>query len=301
MLNTQSITIYIKDVLENDTDRAYTKKQAKRVIKEIESLDTHNKCVLISFKGVIVTREFLTELVEYVYDNRGINLNFTDFDKNQNILINEATKIYLDNKFTTRNTKTITPKLISLKAKQSNKFLNNYEATYEIDSKHTKVYELVSRNKELTPKYFGAGARAVGPDGIGIIAFNEGATKILLQKEFRMACGEWVYNFPGGLVDKGETPREAAKRELKEETGLEIIKTIKVLPQAYTSVGISNELVTTVICLADGKIKPSNSIDEQIEAKWYTKDEIRKLLEEHKPMSLRTQSFLWMWVTDLSL
>ena len=32
-----------------------------------------------------------------------------------------------------------------------------------------------------------------------------------------MAVGGWVYNFPAGLIDPGETPEVSAARELKEE------------------------------------------------------------------------------------
>lgn len=35
-----------------------------------------------------------------------------------------------------------------------------------------------------------------------------------------MATGEWVYNFPAGLIDAGEEPQQSAKRELWEETVL---------------------------------------------------------------------------------
>ena len=38
-----------------------------------------------------------------------------------------------------------------------------------------------------------------------------------------MSVGDYVYNFPAGLIDEGETPEVAAKRELKEETGLDLI------------------------------------------------------------------------------
>ena len=42
--------------------------------------------------------------------------------------------------------------------------------------------------------------------------------RILLNYEYRLAVGEWVYNYPAGLIDDGETIAEAAVRELKEET-----------------------------------------------------------------------------------
>lgn len=43
--------------------------------------------------------------------------------------------------------------------------------------------------------------------------------KILIQRRFRHAEG-MVYEFPGGAIDAGESPEQAARRELFEETGL---------------------------------------------------------------------------------
>ena len=43
--------------------------------------------------------------------------------------------------------------------------------------------------------------------------------KILIKKEFRYPVGEVIYDSVGGKIDKNETPLQAAKRELKEETG----------------------------------------------------------------------------------
>lgn len=42
---------------------------------------------------------------------------------------------------------------------------------------------------------------------------------MLLQKQFRPPLGQVVIEVPAGLVDEGETPEEAAVRELREETG----------------------------------------------------------------------------------
>lgn len=47
--------------------------------------------------------------------------------------------------------------------------------------------------------------------------------KVLIQQRFRRDKG-MVFEFPGGSIDHGETPEQAAKRELWEETGLENLK-----------------------------------------------------------------------------
>ena len=61
-------------------------------------------------------------------------------------------------------------------------------------------------------------------DGVVIIMTDAGGEKILLNKEFRMAVGECVYNFPAGLIDSGETPKEAAARELRKKQDLRLLR-----------------------------------------------------------------------------
>jgi 8-oxo-dGTP pyrophosphatase MutT (NUDIX family) len=43
--------------------------------------------------------------------------------------------------------------------------------------------------------------------------------KLIATKEYRHPTGKWVLGCPGGRIDTGESPIEAAKRELLEETG----------------------------------------------------------------------------------
>ncbi|KHJ31603.1 putative adp-ribose pyrophosphatase [Erysiphe necator] len=58
-------------------------------------------------------------------------------------------------------------------------------------------------------------------DAVGIVAILDLPTgpEIVLQKQFRPPVNTVCIEIPAGLVDEGETPEQAAIRELKEETG----------------------------------------------------------------------------------
>ena len=183
-------------------------------------------------------------------------------------------------------------KLKNLKKIHEGKYLTYYVADYELNNGGIKSYEFISRDKNLTLETFGHNV----PAGVGMVPISEDDSKILLQKEFRLATNNWVYNFPAGLIDKGETPIEAARRELKEETGVELVKVEAELSPSYASQGTSDEKMVIVICRVKGEIKKSCYAEEEIEANWYTKEEIKKLLDEGAYMSVRTQMFLWQWV-----
>jgi ADP-ribose pyrophosphatase len=125
-----------------------------------------------------------------------------------------------------------------------------------------------------------------------ILTNQEG--KILINKEYRMAMGQWIYNFPAGLIDPGETPQQAAKRELKEETGLDLITIDDILFDSYSAVGFSNEKNIVIVGTAEGTFHESTSTSEEIEAKWYTKKEVRQLLKSQY-FAARTQAYCYLW------
>ena len=56
------------------------------------------------------------------------------------------------------------------------------------------------------------------PDWVNIIAVTEDGD-IVLERQYRHGLGNTCYELPCGVIEKGETPLEAAKRELLEETG----------------------------------------------------------------------------------
>ena len=108
-------------------------------------------------------------------------------------------------------------KLKDFKQTKKGKFLSSYELTYINKEGKDKIYEMVSRESDLS-------AESVGKKtaGVAIAGFKDG--KILLIREFRMGVNRYVTAFPAGLIEDGESPEEAADRELREETGMRIVK-----------------------------------------------------------------------------
>ncbi|MBO5239418.1 MAG: NUDIX hydrolase [Lachnospiraceae bacterium] len=170
-------------------------------------------------------------------------------------------------------------------------FISRYDVTYKTVDGKEKVYEMISRDKEL--KTF-TDLSQHKTDAVVVIVEDEERKRILLNREYRMAVGGWVYNFPAGLIDPGETPEVSAARELKEETGLDLISILDVIRDSYSAVGFSNEKNQCIVGIAGGTMAPSNSTVEEIEAAWYTKEEVRKLLKTEL-FAARTQAYCYLW------
>ena len=173
----------------------------------------------------------------------------------------------------------------------ASQFITRYDVVYETEDGREKVYEMISRDKNMTTYEQLYDRKA---DAVVIIAHDAANERILLNKEFRMAVGQWVYNFPAGLIDPGEQPQESAKRELKEETGLDLIRITDVIGESYSAIGFSNEKNVCIVGVAEGTFAKSSSSFEEIKAGWYTKEEVRELLKT-QPFAARTQSYCYLW------
>ncbi len=179
-----------------------------------------------------------------------------------------------------------------IEKKEEGRFINRYDVHYKMADGNEKVYEMISRDKDI--KTFEQ-LHNDKEDAVAIIMHDESGEKILINREFRMAMGKWVYNFPAGLIDEGETREQAARRELKEETGLDILEIKQWWGPCYSAIGFSNERNACCVGVAGGSFSESTSAQEEIEPCWLTKEEVKKLLET-EPFAVRTQAYCYKWV-----
>ena len=115
-----------------------------------------------------------------------------------------------------------------------------------------------------------------GGEGIyGVVSFKNIAVGIIpldknnntwLVGQYRYTLNEYSWEIPeGGCLKGKETPLEAAKRELKEETGLEASKWTKIL-KMHTSNSVTDEVAYTFIAqeLTFGKALPEETEELEV-------------------------------------
>lgn len=127
-----------------------------------------------------------------------------------------------------------------------------------------------------------------------IVPIDRKLKKILVTKEFRYTVGEEVIDLPAGMIDGEDSVEYTAMKELREEVGYKG-KIEKILPPSYSSVGLTNELLSVVFMNVDSEndfIGSDLENNEIISGEWLTFDEAKKLATSGVPISGRAQLIL---------
>lgn len=167
------------------------------------------------------------------------------------------------------------------------------------DSRYLNLYELDAVNKKNGEvNYFVASrareeadlkirTRENRPDGVIIYSlYGEEKDKVILVRQYRYSIDGYIYEFPAGLVDEGETYQEAGARELQEETGLTFhpVPVNNMYRKPYfTTIGMTDESCATVYGYAAGMINRAGLEDnEEIEVVVADRNEVRRILKEEQ-------------------
>jgi ADP-ribose pyrophosphatase len=124
--------------------------------------------------------------------------------------------------------------------------------------------------------------------------------RVLLVRQYRLPADKYLWELPAGRLDPGETPLQAARRELIEETGYRA-RRWKKLASFWASPGYMRERMTIYLAtgLTAGAAAPME--DERIEARWFTRKELAEMIRNGKIEDAKTMVGFLTWSTDLRL
>lgn len=179
------------------------------------------------------------------------------------------------------------------------KFLNLYKAKFRSKSGKIGYWTIASRKNYKKLHEFLFNNNNQGPDAVVIVALHEPTGKLVIIKQFRIPLNDYVYELPAGLVDDNEDIVDTMKRELKEETGLEVTKIIENMgsKNAYGSTGMTEESIALMYCKCTGEVSSDYmEDDEEIETLLISKEEAYELLQSNEKMDVKLIMILQSYV-----
>ena len=177
-------------------------------------------------------------------------------------------------------------KIIDCKKLTDKKWLNLFDVSYFDKNGREKLWQVATRDS--IPRCMTGNFNQ--PDAVLMIPFHRATQKLVIIREFRVPLAGYQYEFPAGLIDKGESLEEAGQRELKEETGLDLIHIHKISPILYSTAGMTDESLVLVYCECDGTPSSTeNQGTEQIEVLLVAPEEAEQLLyDTSQKMDVKT-------------
>ena len=129
------------------------------------------------------------------------------------------------------------------------------------------------------------------PGGAAILALDQ-QNRVCLLRQYRHTIGTWIWELPAGVIEKGEQPIATAKRELREEAGLEADEwqpLFSILPTP----GFCNEELFLYRARHLRAVGTTPNADEQIEVYWKPLEEVLKMAADGRIRDAKTIAALF--------
>lgn len=133
--------------------------------------------------------------------------------------------------------------------------------------------------------------------GVGILI--EIDDKFIIERQYRYALDEELYELPAGKLEKGEIPLEAAKRECLEETGYRPLEMIHLGDMSPTC-GYSTEIIHFYYCPKSVKETRHLDSDEVIDLMYLSLEEIEQLIKDNKIIDSKILAVLTLYKNKIA-
>jgi ADP-ribose pyrophosphatase len=133
-------------------------------------------------------------------------------------------------------------------------------------------------------------------DTVAVAAVDD-AGRLVLIRQYRHPVKSVIWEIPAGHVDKGEDARDAALRELREETGYSAGH-IELLATIYTSPGFCDETMHVFVARDLRTGEQALDDDERIDVEVVSIDRAWHLVTERVSDAKTALALLWLKARD---
>ena len=116
---------------------------------------------------------------------------------------------------------------------------------------------------------------------VGVVALA--GTRVVLVRQFRATIEEDLLEIPAGMLDvDGESPEDAARRELEEEAGLRAMGPLELLTEYYVAAGMTDETMTIYLCRDTDpcEARPQSAEEELMEVVEVALDDVPAMIAD---------------------
>ena len=174
------------------------------------------------------------------------------------------------------------PQILKTELKGGTKWLKLNTHTYRNKNGEEATWDYVARETNI----------------VTTICKSSKYNRFLIIAQPRIPIGKIVFEFPAGLMDKGDTPLEASLRELKEETGYDAEQIMGISELTVKSAGLSNEstYVSQLIVDEDKIGNSAMEVSEDIYCFWISPTEFWQLYKDLDPSLYTVDSLLFQYM-----
>jgi len=156
----------------------------------------------------------------------------------------------------------------------------------------------VRRDRVLEPGGLETTRELISHPGSVVVlpVFKDG--RILMIQQYRHATRQYLWELVAGRIDRGESPKKAAARELMEETGYRA-KKLKVFLDVFPTPGFLEERMYILLAtgLTEGEAQPE--FDEKIVSHAYKVTELKTMMKSGELRDAKSIAGILYYLTFL--